>query len=102
MIYIGHGMVVEAITDGVVRRPLADALRGPRLGVAYRHSGISESQAAQIVQCATRQQLAKAGYDWLGAANARHGTSTIHSFPPYSSPPLSGWLSYCWSFLRRQ
>jgi uncharacterized protein YycO len=68
MLYVGNDRVVEAIGEGVVERSVFAALDGDNLAVAYRHAGLTGSQAAQIVKFA-RSKIG-AGYDTLGAASA--------------------------------
>ncbi|WP_313330254.1 papain-like cysteine protease family protein [Sphingobium yanoikuyae] len=48
MLYVGGGMVVEAVGEGVVHRPLADALAHSYVGVAFRHPAITPDQALQV------------------------------------------------------
>jgi uncharacterized protein YycO len=53
MVYIGDGMVVEAIPEGVVNRPLSDALSDAIVAVAFRHPYLDDDRAWQL-------------RDWLG------------------------------------
>ncbi|WP_404338218.1 papain-like cysteine protease family protein [Sphingomonas sp. MMS12-HWE2-04] len=45
MLYVGGGMVVEAIGEGVVHRTLSDALAHSYVGVAFRHPTLTAQQA---------------------------------------------------------
>lgn len=47
-LYIGGGEVVEAIEQGVVRHPLADAIRSSYVAVALRDPRLTPAQAATI------------------------------------------------------
>jgi len=66
MIYAGNGQVIEAITQGVVRRSLSIALARATLAVAYRHRNMSPARAAAVIRFAQRQ--IHHGYDYLGIA----------------------------------
>lgn len=45
MLYVGGGMVVEAIGEGVVHRTLTDALAHSYVGVAFRHPALTDDRA---------------------------------------------------------
>jgi hypothetical protein len=47
-LYVGGGQVVEAVEQGVVLRPLAEALADDTLAVALRHPALTELQALQV------------------------------------------------------
>ena len=68
MLYAGNGQIVEAIGDGVTRRPLNSALADATLAVAYRRPQLSASQAHAVVSFVGRQVGRK--YDSTGAAGA--------------------------------
>ncbi|MDX1416228.1 MAG: hypothetical protein R3293_18670 [Candidatus Promineifilaceae bacterium] len=53
MIYIGDGLVVEAIGSGVTNRPLSEAISSAIVAVAVRHPQMTDDQAYQL-------------RDWLG------------------------------------
>ncbi len=65
MIYTGDGgQVVEAIGDGVVFRPLSEALAGATVAVAFRHPNLTEEQAWRIRDF-VGQQIGK-NYNYWG------------------------------------
>jgi cell wall-associated NlpC family hydrolase len=68
MVYIGGGMVVEAIGSGVVTRPLGTAVRDAVLAVAYRHPRMTRDKAL-IIRDIAGKQLDRP-YDIPGAAIA--------------------------------
>ena len=71
MLYIGKGMVVEALTEtGVTCRPLSQALASSTRSVAYRYPGLTTSKAKLIVGFANSKAAQKAKYDFTGAAGA--------------------------------
>lgn len=69
MLYVGNGMIVEAVTDPGVRRVmLGKALSKATLGVAYRRAGLSIAKQMAIVASVSRHVGKK--YDYSGAAGA--------------------------------
>ncbi|MGL6290332.1 MAG: trypsin-like peptidase domain-containing protein, partial [Silanimonas sp.] len=74
MLYVGDGHVVEAVGSGVRRVPLATALSGAILAVAYRRSGITSAQAQAVADFAARQ--VGRPYNYTGAA--RHAVRITH------------------------
>jgi hypothetical protein len=74
MVYVGDGHVVEAVGSGVRRVPVATALSGAILAVAYRRTGITAAQAQAVADFATRQ-VGRA-YNYAGAA--RHAARITH------------------------
>lgn len=54
-LYIGNGEVVEAIGEGVVRRPLAQAVGDATVAVAFRRDGLTPQQVADIRNFAIQQ-----------------------------------------------
>lgn len=74
MLYVGDGHVVEAVGSGVRRVPVATALSGAILAVAYRRTGITGAQAQAVADFATRQ--VGRPYNYTGAA--RHAVRITH------------------------
>lgn len=62
MLYVGGGMVVEAVGAGVVHRPLTEALAHSFVGVAFRHPNLT-SQQGLIVRDYVGQRIGSA-YDY--------------------------------------
>jgi hypothetical protein len=73
MIYVGGAFVVEAIKQGVMHRPLAEALKEAALAIALRRRNLTDQERHAVVAYAT--QFANKGlpYDYVGAAGS--GTS---------------------------
>ncbi len=70
MLYVGDDLVVEAIGDGVVLRPLASALQEATLAVAYRHHRLrSDETRAMQVRDFVGHQIDK-DYNYAGLAGA--------------------------------
>ncbi len=70
MLYVGGGMVVEAIGEGVVNRTLTEALAHSYVGVAFRHPAITTDQGL-LIRDYVGQRLGSA-YDYdLIVAHAR-------------------------------
>lgn len=59
MIYAGNGVVIEAVAEGVVERPLTQALNGAVLAVAYRLERLNPGQANMVVNFARAQNRRK-------------------------------------------
>jgi hypothetical protein len=68
MLYIGKNTVIEAISKGVVRRPLEEALFDATLAVAYRYPGLDWQATSNIIGHADYQVDQKKKYDYAGAA----------------------------------
>jgi cell wall-associated NlpC family hydrolase len=64
MIYAGGGYVIEAIGDGVVKRPLGAAVADASLAVAFRHNRMTLTASRAVVSFA-ENQVGK-GYDHTG------------------------------------
>ncbi len=64
IIYAGHGDVIEAIGDGVVKRSLAAAIADASLAVAFRHVRMTKSTATAVIKFAEKQ--VGRGYDVTG------------------------------------
>jgi len=74
MLYAGKGQVIEAVADGVVRRPLTQALAEAKLAVGYRAAKLGPGQAQRVV--AEAASLIGRAYDAGGAA-----TGGVRSHP---------------------
>lgn len=55
ILYVGDGLVVEAISEGVVLRPVEQAVAGSYLVVAFRHPGLTPEQALRVRDYAGQQ-----------------------------------------------
>ena len=64
MLYVGGGQVVEAIEEGVVLRPLTQALADASFAVALRYQALPEMKALEIVDFAGTQIGAKYDYGY--------------------------------------
>lgn len=71
MIYLGGSFVIEAVDEGVVRRPLAVALKEAALAIALRRRNLTDQQRRAVIEHATRFMFRP--YDKVGAAGS--GTS---------------------------
>jgi len=71
MIYLGGSFVIEAVEEGVVRRPLAVALKEAALAIALRRRSLTDQQSRAVIEHATRFMFRP--YDKVGAAGS--GTS---------------------------
>jgi hypothetical protein len=74
IIYVGGSTVVEAVGEGVVKRPLGDALQGAVLAIALRRRNLTEAQRRAVVDQANRFAFSHLPYDKVGAAGS--GTNT--------------------------
>lgn len=74
MLYIGNQFVVEAIASGVVKRPLAQAIKDATLAIALRRRNTTEAIRNAVVQHAERYSRRGLPYDEIGAAGS--GTAT--------------------------
>ena len=70
MLYVGGGMVVEAIGEGVVQRTLVDALAHSYVGVAFRHPSITADLELQVRDFVGQRIGASYDYDLI-VAHAR-------------------------------
>jgi cell wall-associated NlpC family hydrolase len=80
ILYIGGDNVIEAIGEGVTRRPLDRALAEATLAVAYRHCKMTPQLAAQIVAKAKAwigKKYDATGALGGGAANADLGVCLV-------------------------
>lgn len=68
ILYVGGDQVVEAVGEGVVFRPVVEALGGAIRAAVYRHPDLTETQALKIRDFAG-MQIGKP-YDTLGAAGS--------------------------------
>lgn len=71
MLYVGGGQVVEAVGEGVVYRPLTQALAHSYVGVAFRYPGITSDQALQVRDFVGQRIGAAYDYDLI-VAHARY------------------------------
>lgn len=55
MIYVGDNLVIESIADGVVLRPIQEALAAATFAVALRYQHLDREQALNIRDFAGRQ-----------------------------------------------
>lgn len=70
MVYIGNQFVIEAISAGVVKRTLTQALRDATLAIALRRRNLSKQQASDVVKHAEDFVAKKIPYDNIGAAGS--------------------------------
>jgi hypothetical protein len=70
MLYVGGGMVVEAVGEGVVHRPLTEALAHSYVGVAFRHPNITGEQGLMVRDFVGQRIGAAYDYDLI-LAHAR-------------------------------
>ncbi|WP_169741226.1 papain-like cysteine protease family protein [Andreprevotia chitinilytica] len=68
MLYIGDGKVVEAVGQGVIEHPLADAISDAILAVAFRYPNLDDMHRQAVVSYA-RSQVGLP-YNYAGAAYA--------------------------------
>ena len=54
-LYIGDGMVIEAIGEGVTKRGLTDAIADGELVVVYRHPDVTPESAKNVIAFASGQ-----------------------------------------------
>jgi len=73
MLYVGGSHVIEAVEQGVVRRPLSQAFEGAVLAIALRRRNLTEKQRADVLEHANEFALKRLPYDVIGAAGS--GTS---------------------------
>jgi hypothetical protein len=62
--YIGDGMVVEAVSDGMLKRSLETSIANDTLAVAYRHVNMTQENARQVTDFLKRAAESKARYDY--------------------------------------
>jgi cell wall-associated NlpC family hydrolase len=67
-LYAGGGYIIEAIGEGVVKRPHFKALEEDILAIAYRRVGITTDKAKEVVSYAER--YVGRPYDKLGAVGS--------------------------------
>lgn len=73
MLYVGGSYVIEAVEQGVVRRPLREAFTGAVLAIALRRRNLTEKQRTDVLEHANKFVLKALPYDVIGAAGS--GTS---------------------------
>ncbi len=76
ILYVGGSFVIEAVGEGVRRRPLAEAIEGANLAIALRRRGLTEQQRSAVLEHANRFALKALPYDALGAAGAGVATGS--------------------------
>jgi hypothetical protein len=74
MVYIGGSTVVEAIAEGVTRRPLTEAIKDAVLAIALRRRNLTDQQRRAVVAHATQYAIKTLPYDYVGAAGSGSGT----------------------------
>lgn len=86
ILYIGGGMVIEAISEGVTKRSVSDALAGCDLKTAYRHSQMTDTKAQQIVQFAED----KIGGDYAVPGVLSGSGVAVVGYAPIAIPLMAG------------
>lgn len=76
MLYVGGSFVIEAVGEGVRRRPLSEALEGATLAIALRRRNLTEKQRSAVIDHAIKFALGNLPYDALGAAGAGVATGS--------------------------
>jgi hypothetical protein len=76
ILYVGGSFVIEAVGEGVRRRPLAEAMEGANLAIALRRRGLTEQQRSAVLEHANRFALKALPYDAIGAAGAGVATGS--------------------------
>jgi len=92
-LYAGGGYIIEAIGEGVVKRPHFKALEEDILAIAYRRVGITTDKAKEVVSYAER--YIGRPYDKLGAVGSGTTSSrggTIYMGIKIISPAAGGVL----------
>jgi len=70
MVYVGGESVVEAITSGVLQRPLNDSLGDATLAIVLRRRHLTSNQANAVIQHASNYARKRLPYDSVGAAGS--------------------------------
>ncbi len=76
MLYVGGSIVVEALGDGVQRRPLKAAMDDASLAIALRRRNLTEKQRNSVLALANGFAARHVPYDALGAAGAGVATGS--------------------------
>lgn len=63
-IYIGNGMVVEAVSDGVLKRSLETSIANDTVAVAYRHINMTPENARKVTDFLKKAHESKEKYDY--------------------------------------
>lgn len=82
MLYVGGGQVVEAIGEGVVYRPLSEALAHSYVAVAFRHPTLTNDQALRVRDFVGQRIGASYDYDLIVAhAQFQLGRTVCEQLP---------------------
>ncbi len=71
-LYVGDGMVIEAVTDGVTRNTLSYTLGQTDFAAAYRMPGLSPANRTQIKAFADGAVAREVGYDFRAIATLQN------------------------------
>jgi len=77
-LYIGAGEIVEAISRGVTRQSLREAMSDDTLVSVYRRLRMSPEQAGSVVRYVREQVRMEKKYDYSGAAGG--GITSVSGF----------------------
>jgi hypothetical protein len=76
MIYVGGSFVIEAVGEGVRRRPITVAIGNASLAIALRRRMLTEKQRSAVLGFASAFEARHLPYDALGAAGAGVATGS--------------------------
>lgn len=76
MLYFGGGFVIEAIGEGIRKRPLTVAIGDASLAIALRRRNLTEKQRNDVLSFASGFEAKHLPYDALGAAGAGVATGS--------------------------
>src|SRR5262245_45280827 len=76
MLFVGGGFVIEAIGEGVRKRPIAVSLGEASLAIALRRRNLTPKQQSAVVAAASAFEAKHLPYDALGAAGAGVATGS--------------------------
>ncbi len=63
-VYVGNGMVIEAVPDGVLERSLETSLMDDTVAVAYRHVNMTPENAQRVTDFLRKARESKAKFDY--------------------------------------
>ena len=86
-LYIGDGMIIEAVSNGVVQNTLSRSLNSSDFAAAYRVPGLTPAQRRQIKAFALDAEARRVPYDYTAIASLQYFQD-------------DGAL-FCWSFDRK-